>query len=658
VKVVDFASSCSPADTAELLVEETLRDPGAVEIGYGDNQRFTIGLQDAPVIDGNPGMSLGKDTVFVVTGAAGSIVSAITADLAAASGGTFYLLDITPEPDPDNPDISRLESDRDGLKRDLFNRIQARGERATPARVEKELAALERVKAAHKAIDAVRAAGGTAHYFAVDLTNADAVSKVIAHVRQKSGRIDVLLHAAGMDQSRSLADKEPAEFDLVFDVKTDGWFHLLHAIGDMPLKSTVAFSSIAGRFGNGGQTDYSAANDLLCKIASSFRTTRPETRAIAIDWTAWGGIGMASRGSIPEIMKMAGIEMLPPEAGIPWIRRELTSGGSRGEVVVAQSLGALLTELDATGGLDTDAPDRCARGPLIGAPTKMNVHDGLSVETKLDPAVQPFLYDHQIDDTPVLPGVVGIEAFAEAAIWPLPGWHIDAVEDVDFLAPFKFYRKEPRTITTHARFLRTGDNLLAHCGLTGSRMLANQTEPQITAHFTGNVRLAKQPSEPAAAGSPLVLSGSIIDASDIYKVYFHGPAYRVIECASWDGRQMIAQFAGKLPDHHVPSDRPLTMEPRLMELCFQAAGLYEMVVQRRMGLPQHLDRVCLHRAPESGAGPIFAVVKPAPDGASFDIDVMDPAGNLYLEMKGYRTVQFRDVSDLPLIRADAVEAHS
>ena len=65
-------------------------------------------------------------------------------------------------------------------------------------------------------------------------------------MRVKSGRIDVLLHAAGLDRSRSLADKEPAEFNLVFDVKCDGFFNLLHAIGDMPLGATVAFSSIAG----------------------------------------------------------------------------------------------------------------------------------------------------------------------------------------------------------------------------------------------------------------------------------------------------------------------------------------------------------------------------------------------------------------------------
>src|SRR5581483_9515208 len=94
------------------------------------------------------------------------------------------------------------------------------------------------------------------------------------------------------------------------------------------------------------------ANDLLCKITSSFRTTRSATRGIVIDWTAWGGIGMATRGSIPRVMEMAGIEMLPPEAGVPWIRRELTAAGESGEVLVALALGALGKDLDASGGLD------------------------------------------------------------------------------------------------------------------------------------------------------------------------------------------------------------------------------------------------------------------------------------------------------------------
>ena len=168
------------------------------------------------------GEFLGPDPVFVVTGAAGSIVSAITADLAATWRGTFHLLDLTPEPDPADPDLRRYVDDRDGFKTEIAARLRQRGERPTPVLIERELARFERLQAALAAVRAVEDAGGTAHYHSVDLTDADAVEKVLAQIRDISGRVDVLLHAAGIEVSHALPDKEPGEFDLVFAVKGDG----------------------------------------------------------------------------------------------------------------------------------------------------------------------------------------------------------------------------------------------------------------------------------------------------------------------------------------------------------------------------------------------------------------------------------------------------
>ena len=647
VKAVDFELACEAPQIAELLIEETLRDPGAIEIGYKEGLRWTIGLEEQSATDGQPGLTLDQNTVFLITGAAGSIVSAITADLAAASGGIFYLLDLVPEPDPANPDLKRFMSDvateKESLKRDLFARIQARGERATPALVERELASLERAQAALTAIDAVRAAGGTPHYFSVNLADAEAVAKVVKEVRKHSGRIDVLLHAAGIERSRSLSEKEPGEFDLVFDVKSDGFFSLLHAIGDMPLGATVAFSSIAGRFGNPGQTDYSSANDLLCKITSSFRTTRPATRGIAIDWTAWGGIGMATRGSIPKVMEQAGIDMLPPEAGVPLIRRELTAGGTRGEIVIGQRLGVLLKEWDETGGIDKAAaqpcPEEAAAGPMTktGKIASAGLFTPSIIETTLDPKVQPFLHDHQIDGTPVLPGVMGIEAFAEAALRMLPGWHIEAIEDVNFLAPFKFYRQEPRTVIVECATHPRGSDLVANCRLIGHRSLPNQAEPQTTTHFTARVRLTKHPAEAVIMPGTISHAEHAIEAADIYRLYFHGPAYQVLERAWWDGDRMIGLMARNLPSNHHPSELPTLMAPRLIELCFQTAGIWQMGTQDQMGLPQHVDRVSLLRTPAANTR-LYAVITPDPVRGTFDAHVVDEKGARYVQLTGYRTI--------------------
>ncbi|GAB3888609.1 hypothetical protein GCM10029964_056580 [Kibdelosporangium lantanae] len=544
VKAVDFAPQANPEAVAELLVDETLRDPGAVEVGHVDGLRWTVTLAERP--NTGEGMVLGSDTVFVVTGAAGGIVSAITADLARASGGTFHLLDLTPEPDPDNADITRFTTDRDGLRDDIIERLRQAGDRPTPVLVDRELARYERLAAARHAIDAVRAAGGQAHYHSVDLTDGDAVARVMAGVPD---RVDVLLHAAGLDISHALADKDQHEYDLVFGVKADGWFNVLKALRDRPLGAVVSFSSVAGRFGNVGQTDYSAANDLLCKLASATRNTR----AIAVDWTAWADIGMASRGSIPKVMAMAGIEMLPPDVGVPTIRRELTGGDGRGEVVVAGRLGALVADRAEHGGVE---PARFGTGPMAGEVDRMGPYGGLVVRITLDPAEQPFLRDHRIDGTAVLPGVLGIEAFAEVAALPLPGWQAVEITDVEFLAPCKFYNGQPRTLTVTADYRAADGGLVADCRLIGTRTLAGQAEPRVTTHFTGTVRLAPEPADRATAPVPAAPNGAGVPADAIYRVFFHGPAFQVLDRV-WAGEHgPVGRYADGLPPDHVPAELP------------------------------------------------------------------------------------------------------
>jgi hypothetical protein len=637
VKVVDFPVSRKTAALADLILAETLADPGAVEVGHVAERRWTVSLTET-ALPAETRTALGPESVFVVTGAAGSIVSAITADLAAASGGTFHLLDLTPEPDPHDPDVVAFASDKEGLKRTIFERLKAAGERATPAMVDRELARIERSHAALNAVRAVQAAGGEVHYHQVNLLDGAAVGAAMAQVREVSAKVDVLLHAGGLEISRKLPDKQPAEFDLVFDVKADGWFNLLHGLGDTPIGATVVFSSVAGRFGNNGQPDYAAANDLLCKWTSSLRTSRPATLGVAIDWTAWGDIGMATRGSIPTVMKAVGIDMLPAAAGIPIVRREVTLRESTGEVVIGGRLGVLTEEFHPAGGLDLSSggPVEALLGagtPLFGRPASFGVYRGLSLSATLDPARQPFLFDHQIDGVPVLPGVMGMEAFAEAARALYPELRVAALEEVEFLAPFKFYRNEPRTIEVAALFTVDGDDVVAHCRLIGVRTLAGQSEPQATVHFTGKVRLsATSPSLPKTKLPPR--ADRRVGSDDIYRIYFHGPAYRVLEAAWRAGTGSAGLMAATLPPNHVPEAAATATHPRLAELCFQTAGMWEIGTSGRMALPLHVDRVVFGGEPAKGR--ITAVATPVDGG--FDVRVADDKGATLVDMRGYRTV--------------------
>ena len=251
VKAVDFPPSRKTAAIAETLIEETLRDPGAVEVGHAEDLRWSVGLERARRPSGDPDRALGPETVFCVTGAAGSIVAAITADLAKASQGTFHLLDLVPEPDPADPDLDRFGSDREGLKRELAERIKAAG-RASHAEAGGAGDGADRARqAALDAIEAIREAGGEAHWHQLDLTDADQVSAAIASALEQSGRIDVLIHCAGLEVSHFLPDKPQSEFDLVFDVKADGWFNLLKRPRRLP---SPAQPSSSARSPGGSET--------------------------------------------------------------------------------------------------------------------------------------------------------------------------------------------------------------------------------------------------------------------------------------------------------------------------------------------------------------------------------------------------------------------
>ena len=646
VKAVDLPPSRKTAALADVLIEETLRDPGAVEIGRVDGERWGVGFTEKPFPalgeDGSPdgpgGLRLTSDSVVVITGAAGSIVSAITADLARASGGTFHLLDLTPEPDRDDPDLAAYVTDKDALKATLAARMKERGERPTPVAIDKELGRLERLASALTAIRAVEAAGGTAHYHSVDLTDPDAVAAVMDDIASSTERIDVLLHAAGLEISRNLPEKEPREYDLVFDVKTTGWFTVWRAAQALEVGATVVFSSVAGRFGNQGQTDYSAANGLLCSISSAMRRRCPQTRALALDWTAWGGIGMATRGSIPRIMELAGVQMLPPEAGVAWIRRELTASDYSGEVIVAGRLGLMAAELHESGGIDdSHLVGGHAHGPMVGH-TAASVHHGLVVTVTLDPSEQPFLDHHRIDGTPVLPGVMGMEGFAEAAALIAPeGYRVAAVEDVGFHAPVKFYRDEPRTltITTAVSPDADGDDLLAHCTLTAERQLPGQDEPTRTTHFTGTVRLSRAEAPAEQVDPPGGPGDVVIEPEAIYALYFHGPAYQVVE-ATWPyAGGAAARYAAGLPDNHVPSDAPLVGLPRLVELSFQTAGLWETGHEGRMALPRRVGSARVLAQPGDTA--VYAAAVPTGE-ATFDVVVTDEDGRVLLRLDGYESI--------------------
>jgi hypothetical protein len=110
-------------------------------------------------------------------------------------------------------------------------------------------------------------------------------------------------------------------------------------------------------------------------------------------------------------------------------------------------------------------------------------------------------------------------------------------------------------------------------------------------------------------------------------------------------------MARALPHNHYPSELPTIVAPRLIELCFQTAGVWEMGDQGRMGLPQHIDSVSLLKPmPESTDTVLYAVVTPNPSQGSFDAEVVDAKGSCYLRLTSYRTVAVPSAIDAERVK--------
>jgi hypothetical protein len=240
----------------------------------------------------------------------------------------------------------------------------------------------------------------------------------------------------------------------------------------------------------------------------------------------------------------------------------------------------------------------------------------------------------------VLPGVMGTEAFAELASVLCPGFSVAAVEDEAFLAPFKFHRQQPATLHLSAVARPAGiGELLVEATLRSVVQPRPELPAQERVHFKAVVRMRRERAEAPKVSFRKPASKSLdIGREAVYRVYFHGPAYQVVDKAMVEEASVTALLADDLGPNACPANAEAVTAPRLLELLFQTAGLWLLARRQTMALPTALSRARFYRQPEQAKGRLYAQVEVREDGAAFDGRVVDEKGLVYAELAGYRTV--------------------
>jgi len=101
------------------------------------------------------------------------------------------------------------------------------------------------------------------------------------------------------------------------------------------LRLALLFSSVSGRFGNAGQVDYAAANEVLVRWAWLARQRWPSVRSLAVCWGPWQGAGMAGEGVLRGLRER-GILPIHPDDASRFLLEELRSAGEECEVIAGE----------------------------------------------------------------------------------------------------------------------------------------------------------------------------------------------------------------------------------------------------------------------------------------------------------------------------------
>jgi polyketide synthase PksN len=142
-----------------------------------------------------------------------------------------------------------------------------------------------------EAIQAMEANGSEVCLYAADVSASESLQGIFSALRTKYGRINGIIHCAGVAGDGFIFHKEPQRFEQVLNPKIKGTWVLDQLTQDDPLDFMVLFSSMNAFTGGPGQGDYAAANAFL----DSFAADRHHKgfRTLAINWPAWKETGMA-----------------------------------------------------------------------------------------------------------------------------------------------------------------------------------------------------------------------------------------------------------------------------------------------------------------------------------------------------------------------------
>ena len=340
VRGVDLDISDSPAELVESLLRELCCREGPVEVGYLGPRRVTWEPLAAPLPEAEDApRAFEPGEPVLITGGARGITAAIALELAHRFRPTLLIVGRSELPPEQEPAETASLTSAESIKGALIARMQREGRPPAPGPVEAEYRRLMQAREIRDNLARMTEAGAVVHYYSADVRDEAEFGGLIDRLQTRFGPLAGVIHGAGVIEDRLVRDKTPESFDRIFQTKVVGARILTERLDLSRLRVCAFFASVASRFGNKGQSDYAAANEVLSKLALLL-DRRWEARVFSVAWGPWSEIGMVA--DLEAHLVRRGLRLISPQEGPALFVAELLHGRKgESEIILAGGAEAL-----------------------------------------------------------------------------------------------------------------------------------------------------------------------------------------------------------------------------------------------------------------------------------------------------------------------------
>lgn len=492
-----------------------------------------------------------------------------------------------------------------------MNDMKAKGENPSLPKVKSIYKNISAKKEIDLTITSIKNHGGEVIYLQGDVTDLRSYKTKLDQATAQLGKVTGIIHGAGRLADKYIQDKTENDFKNVLAVKLDGMLSLFGAVDIHNLDHLILFSSVAGFYGNVGQTDYAIANEILSKAAHLFKTNHPKTQVSAINWGAWDS-GMVS-GELKAQFEAAGISLVNSEGGPAMLVNELnTEYSDQAQVIIGGTLPAAVSHL---GNLRTH-----------------RIHRNLKLENN------PFLNHHKIQNNPVLPVVNAVGWMAQTCEKLYPDYTVFKIEKTSLFKGIIFDGNQKEDYILELKELEKDEEKIVF-----TTTVFSEGGKLPTNHYRATVTLVNKKSIPSPPTFTHKVSGTYTttDGSTLYQdgSLFHDTHFRgiteVLDCT--EKQIVLSCMAPKVPIEEQGQFPIHSINTFFADIQYQ--GMLVWVQKNYNGansLPLQTDSAILYRQIPFGKKLFVNVTVQEADETKLvaECTVYDKEGNVYIKTLG------------------------